>query len=143
MQSTQMDAPVTVELQLLQQDLAGVFTSVPRDRIYASIHTLTPTCFVDIKEYRWIPTFRSHSKTVTYRNTVGCIFRGHFRRAGSHYRPLRLGDLPGLVMFWLGHSVFTVGTEILVQHRGGSMGSPMAPLCVAQQPPFGRPPSTN
>ena len=70
--------------------------------------------------------------TLKDRNTVGRIFRGRYRRAGSHYRPLRLGDLPDLVMFLLRHSFSTVGTDILVQHRGASMGSPMAPsMCGA------------
>ena len=66
--------------------------------------------------------------TMKERNSIGRIFRGRYRKAGSHYHPLRLRDL------LLRHSYFSVGTEILVQHRGASisMGSPMAPsMCGA------------
>ncbi|CAE7784667.1 unnamed protein product [Symbiodinium sp. CCMP2592] len=120
--------PVTVELQLLQQDLSGFFTSVPHDRIYHSISSLTDM----FARHQQIPLDSDIQITMLDRNSLGRLFRGRYRKAGSHYKPLCLRDLPSLVMFLLRHSFFTVGTEILVQHRGASMGSPMAPsICGA------------
>ncbi|CAE7465472.1 AMY1.1 [Symbiodinium sp. CCMP2592] len=120
--------PVTVELQLLQQDLSGFFPSVPHDRIYHSISSLTDM----FARHQQIPLDSDIQITMRDRNSLGRLFRGRYRKAGSHYKPLCLRDLPSLVMFLLRHSFFTVGTEILVQHRGASMGSPMAPsMCGA------------
>ncbi|CAE7607942.1 unnamed protein product [Symbiodinium sp. CCMP2592] len=120
--------PVTVELQLLQQDLSGFFTFVPHDRIYHSISSLTDM----FARHQQIPLDSDIQITMRDRNSLGRLFRGRYRKAGSHYKPLCLRDLPSLVMFLLRHSFFTVGTEILVQHRGASMGSPMAPsMCGA------------
>ena len=113
---------------------SGFFTSVPHDRIYLTLYALTDM----FCQQQGISLDSTIQVTMKDRNTIDRIFRGRYRKAGSHYKPLVLRHLPSLVMLLLRHSFFTVGTEVLVQHHGTSMGSQWHRPCAERRPRCGR-----
>ena len=114
------------EMELRQQDLVGFYSAVPHSRILDSIEYLV---------YRYceaenVALDQELSVSIRQADRINRVFRGHFRRHAHRHYQVVLKDLPMLVHYLLKTAVLCVGSSVVQQVQGASMGSQLAPaLC--------------
>ena len=113
---------------LRQGDIAGFYNQVEHDRILLAIQFALFT-FASQCEQGLDTVMQSH---VVRLERILRVFQGSWREKTKQYMTITLRDIPSLVQYLLDHSYFTVGSQVLRQRRGASMGSQFAPvLCSA------------
>ena len=120
-------APVDGNLILINQDLAGFFTSIDQERFigawYMLLDFLWPHMNVDDNE-----VFSTYpGKT----NNPGDLIKGRTFRRLNVTRKIVIKDVPSLLTTALNMKTFALGQGCIRQRRGSSMGSPLSPaLCL-------------
>ena len=120
-------APVDAELILVNQDLAGFFTSIDQDRFIRSwfmlLDFLRPKMNVFDGEAFSVYPGKS--------NNPGDIIKGRTFRRLNVTRKIVIGDVPDLIKSALNMQTFALGHRCVRQSRGSPMGSPLSPaLCL-------------
>ena len=120
-------APVDADLILVNQDLAGFFTSIDQDRFLRSwfmlLDFLRPKMNVDDEEVFSVYPGKS--------NNPGDIIKGRTFRRLNVTRKIVIGDVPDLLKSALHMQTFALGKRCIRQSRGSLMGSPLSPaLCL-------------
>eukprot|EP00435_Cladocopium_sp_Y103_P016780 s2939_g4.t1 len=119
--------PEHLPLCLFNQDLAGFFTSIEKERFigawYMLLDFLRPKMSVNDDE-----VFSVHpGKT----NQPGDIIKGRTFRRLNVTRKITIGDVPSLLTTALDMQTLALGTRCIQQRRGSPMGSPLSPaLCL-------------
>jgi hypothetical protein len=117
-------APVDADLILVNQDLAGFFTSIDQDRFIGAwfmlLDFLRP--HMNVSDNEVYP-----GKT----NNPGDIIKGRTFRRLNVTRKIIIKDVPDLLRSALNMQTFALGHQCLQQSRGSPMGSPLSPaLCL-------------
>ena len=122
-------APVDADLILVNQDLAGFFTSISidQDRFLRSwfmlLDFLRPKMNVYDEEVFSVYPGKS--------NNPGDIIKGRTFRRLNVTRKIVIGDVPDLIKSALHMQTFALGQRCIRQCRGSPMGSPLSPaLCL-------------
>ena len=120
-------APVDADLILVNQDLAGFFTSIDQDRFIRSwfmlLDFLRPKMNVFDEEAFSVYPGKS--------NNPGDIIKGRTFRRLNVTRKIVIGDVPDLIKSALNMQTFALGQRCVRQCRGSPMGSPLSPaLCL-------------
>ena len=120
-------APVDADLILVNQDLAGFFTSIDQDRFLRSwfmlLDFLRPKMNVYDEEVFSVYPGKS--------NNPGDIIKGRTFRRLNVTRKIVIGDVPDLIKSALHMQTFALGQRCIRQRRGSPMGSPLSPaLCL-------------
>ena len=120
-------APVDADLILVNQDLAGFFTSIDQDRFLRSwfmlLDFLRPKMNVDDEEVFSVYPGKS--------NNPGDIIKGRTFRRLNVTRKIVIGDVPDSIKSALHMQTFALGQRCIRQCRGSLMGSPLSPaLCL-------------
>ena len=122
-------APVDADLILVNQDLAGFFTSISidQDRFLRSwfmlLDFLRPKMNVYDEEVFSVYPGKS--------NNPGDIIKGRTFRRLNVTRKIVIGDVPDLIKSALHTQTFALGQRCIRQCRGSPMGSPLSPaLCL-------------
>ena len=120
-------APVDADLILVNQDLAGFFTSIDQDRFLRSwfmlLDFLRPKMNVYDEEVFSVYPGKS--------NNPGDIIKGRTVRRLNVTRKIVIGDVPDLIKSALHMQTFALGQRCIRQRRGSPMGSPLSPaLCL-------------
>ena len=120
-------APVDADLILVNQDLAGFFTSIDQDRFVRSwfmlLDFLRPKMNVSDDEAFSVYPGKS--------NNPGDIIKGRTFRRLNVTRKIIIKDVPGLIKSALNMQTFALGQKCVRQCRGSPMGSPLSPaLCL-------------
>ena len=120
-------APVDADLILVNQDLAGFFTSIGQDRFVGSwfmlLDFLRPTMSVSDNEVFSVYPGKS--------NNPGDIIKGRTFRRLNVTRKILIKDVPELIKSALNMQTFALGQKCIRQCRGSPMGSPLSPaLCL-------------
>ena len=120
-------APVDADLILVNQDLAGFFTSIDQDRFLRSwfmlLDFLRPKMNVYDEEVFSVYPGKS--------NNPGDIIKGRTFRRLNVTRKIVVGDVPDLIKSALHMQTFALGQRCIRQRRGSPMGSPLSPaLCL-------------
>ena len=120
-------APVDADLILVNQDLAGFFTSIDQDRFVGSwfmlLDFLRPTMNVSDNEVFSVYPGKS--------NNPGDIIKGRTFRRLNVTRKILIKDVPELIKSALDMQTFALGQTCIRQCRGSPMGSPLSPaLCL-------------
>ena len=120
-------APVDADLILVNQDLAGFFTSIDQDRFLRSwfmlLDFLRPKMNVYDEEVFSVYPGKS--------NNPGDIIKGRTFRRLNVTRKIVIGDVPELIKSALHMQTFALGQRCIRQCRGSPMGSPLSPaLCL-------------
>ena len=120
-------APVDADLILVNQDLAGFFTSIDQDRFLRSwfmlLDFLRPKMNVYDDEVFSVYPGKS--------NNPGDIIKGRTFRRLNVTRKIVIGDVPDLIKSALHMQTFALGQRCIRQCRGSPMGSPLSPaLCL-------------
>ena len=120
-------APVDADLILVNQDLAGFFTSIDQDRFIRSwfmlLDFLRPKMNVFDEEAFSVYPGKS--------NNPGDIIKGRTFRRLNVTRKIVIGDVPDLIKSALNMQTFALGQRCVRQSRGSPMGSPLSPaLCL-------------
>ena len=120
-------APVDADLILVNQDLAGFFTSIDQDRFVGSwfmlLDFLRPTMNVSDDEVFSVYPGKS--------NNPGDIIKGRTFRRLNVTRKIIIKDVPDLIKSALNMQTFALGQKCIRQCRGSPMGSPLSPaLCL-------------
>ena len=120
-------APVDADLILVNQDLAGFFTSIDQDRFLRSwfmlLDFLRPKMNVYDDEVFSVYPGKS--------NNPGDIIKGRTFRRLNVTRKIVIGDVPELIKSALNMQTFALGQKCIRQCRGSPMGSPLSPaLCL-------------
>ena len=120
-------APVDADLILVNQDLAGFFTSIDQDRFVRSwfmlLDFLRPKMNVSDDEAFSVYPGKS--------NNSGDIIKGHTFRRLNVTRKIVIKDVPELIRSALNMQTFALGQKCVSQSRGSPMGSPLSPaLCL-------------
>ena len=120
-------APVDADLILVNQDLAGFFTSIDQDRFVGSwfmlLDFLRPTMSVSDNEVFSVYPGKS--------NNPGDIIKGRTFRRLNVTRKILIKDVPELIKSALNMQTFALGQKCIRQCRGSPMGSPLSPaLCL-------------
>ena len=120
-------APVDADLILVNQDLAGFFTSIDQDRFIRSwfmlLDFLRPKMNVFDGEAFSVYPGKS--------NNPGDIIKGRTFRRLNVTRKIVIGDVPDLIKSALDMQTFALGQRCVRQSRGSPMGSPLSPaLCL-------------
>ena len=121
------EAPVDADLILVNQDLAGFFTSIDQDRFVRSwfmlLDFLRPKMNVSDDEAFSVYPGKS--------NNPGDIIKGRTFRRLNVTRKIVIKHVPELIKSALNMQTFALGTRCVRQSRGSSMGSPVSPaLCL-------------
>ena len=111
-------------LTLFQQDIAGFYNAVPHDQICTCVRILVDR-FVRVQSTTFEQVL-SVSKSVRAR--LVRAFRGKWKRYRHQVESIPLTDILPLVHFFLRNSYLRVGSAVLLQTKGASMGSPCAPI---------------
>ena len=120
-------APVDADLVLVNQDLAGFFTSIDQDRFVGSwfmlLDFLRPNMNVSDSEAFSVYPGKS--------NNPGDIIKGRTFRRLNVTRKIIIKDVPDLIRSALNMQTFALGQKCIRQCRGSPMGSPLSPaLCL-------------
>jgi len=120
-------APVDADLILVNQDLAGFFTSIDQERFLRSwfmlLDFLRPKMNVYDDEVFSVYPGKA--------NNPGDIIKGRTFRRLNVTRKLIIGDVPDLITSALNMQTFALGQRCFRQCRGSPMGSPLSPaLCL-------------
>ena len=120
-------APVDADLILVNQDLAGFFTSIDQDRFVRSwfmlLDFLRPKMNVSDDEAFSVYPGKS--------NNPGDIIKGRTFRRLNVTRKIVIKDVPELIRSALNMQTFALGQKCVRQSRGSPMGSPLSPaLCL-------------
>ena len=120
-------APVDADLILVNQDLAGFFTSIDQDRFVRSwfmlLDFLRPKMNVSDNEAFSVYPGKS--------NNPGDIIKGRTFRRLNVTRKIIIKDVPDLIKSALNMQTFALGQKCVRQCRGSPMGSPLSPaLCL-------------
>ena len=120
-------APVDADLILVNQDLAGFFTSIDQDRFVRSwfmlLDFLRPKMNVSDDEAFSVYPGKS--------NNPGDIIKGRTFRRLNVTRKIVIKDVPELIKSALNMQTFALGKRCVRQSRGSPMGSPLSPaLCL-------------
>ena len=120
-------APTHGELILVNQDLAGFFTSIDQDRFVRSwfmlLDFLRPKMNVSDQEVFSVYPGKS--------NNPGDIIKGRTFRRLNVTRKIVIQDVPDLIKSALDMQTFALGHKCILQKRGSPMGSPLSPaLCL-------------
>ena len=120
-------APVDADLILVNQDLAGFFTSIDQDRFVRSwfmlLDFLRPKMNVSDTEAFSVYPGKS--------NNPGDIIKGRTFRRLNVTRKIIIKDVPDLIKSALNMQTFALGQKCVRQCRGSPMGSPLSPaLCL-------------
>ena len=120
-------APTHAELILVNQDLAGFFTSIDQDRFVRSwfmlLDFLRPKVNVANNEVFSVYPGKS--------NNPGDIIKGRTFRRLNVTRKILIQDVPELIKSALDMQAFALGQKCILQCRGSPMGSPLSPaLCL-------------
>ena len=120
-------APVDANLILVNQDLAGFFTSIDQDRFVRSwfmlLDFLRPTMNVSDDEAFSVYPGKS--------NNPGDMIKGRTFRRLNVARKIIIRDVPNLIKSALNMQTFALGQKCIRQCRGSPMGSPLSPaLCL-------------
>ena len=120
-------APADANLILINQDLAGFFTSIDQDRFIGAwfmlLDFLRPNMNVSDNEVFSVYPGKS--------NNPGDIIKGRTFRRLNVTRKITIKDVPGLLTTALNMQTFALGQRCIHQCRGSPMRSPLAPaLCL-------------
>ena len=120
-------APTHADLILVNQDLAGFFTSIDQDRFVRSwfmlLDFLRPKMNVANNEVFSVYPGKS--------NNPGDIIKGRTFRRLNITRKILIQDVPELIKSSLDMQTFALGQKCIRQCRGSPMGSPLSPaLCL-------------
>ena len=120
-------APVDADLVLVNQDLAGFFTSIDQDRFVGSwfmlLDFLRPNMNVSDNEAFSVYPGKS--------NNPGDIIKGRTFCRLNVTRKNIIKDAPDLIRSALNMQTFALGQKCIRQCRGSLMGSPLSPaLCL-------------
>ena len=120
-------APVDADLILVNQDLAGFFTSIDQDRFVRSwfmlLDFLRPKMNVSDDEAFSVYPGKS--------NNPGDIIKGRTFRRLNVTRKIVIKDVPELIRSALNMQTFALGQGCVRQSRGSPMDSPLSPaLCL-------------
>jgi len=120
-------APVDADLVLVNQDLAGFFTSIDQDRFVGSwfmlLGFLRPNMNVSDSEAFSVYPGKS--------NNPGDIIKGRTFRRLNVTRKIIIKDVPDLIRSALNMQTFALGQKCIRQCRGSPIGSPLSPaLCL-------------
>ena len=120
-------APVDADLILVNQALAGFFTSIDQDRFVRSwfmlLDFLRPKMNVSDDEAFSVYPGKS--------NNPGDIIKGRTFRRLNVTRKIVIKDVPDLIKSALNMQTFALGQKCVRQSRGSPMGSPLSPaLCL-------------
>ena len=121
------EAPVDADLILVNQDLAGFFTSIDQDRFVRSwfmlLDFLRPKMNVSDDEAFSVYPGKS--------NNPGDIIKGRTFRRLNVTRKIVIKHVPDLIKSALNMQTFALGKRCVRQCRGSPMGSPLSPaLCL-------------
>ena len=121
------EAPVDADLILVNQDLAGFFTSIDQDRFVRSwfmlLDFLRPKMNVSDDEAFSVYPGKS--------NNPGDIIKGRTFRRLNVTRKIVIKHVPELIKSALNMQTFALGKRCVRQSRGSPMGSPLSPaLCL-------------
>jgi hypothetical protein len=122
------EIPISLELLIKQQDLAGFYNAVPHPRILEALH-YTISQYMQQQGLEWTSDI-----SVSIQNTdqLHSLFRGRWRRQAHRHVQFALQDLIPLTRWLLSTSYFSIGQQTFRQIQGASMGSQLAPaLCSA------------
>ena len=120
-------APTHSDLILVNQDLAGFFTSIDQDRFVRSwfmlLDFLRPKMNVSNQEVFSVYPGKT--------NNPGDIIKGRTFRRLNVTRKILIQDVPDLIKSALDMQTFALGQKCILQSRGSPMGSPLSPaLCL-------------
>ena len=120
-------APTHGELILVNQDLAGFFTSIDQDRFVRSwfmlLDFLRPK--MNVSNHAVFSVYPGKS------NNPGDIIKGRTFRRLNVTRKIVIKDVPDLIKSALDMQTFALGHKCILQKRGSPMGSPLSPaLCL-------------
>ena len=121
------EAPVDADLILVNQDLAGFFTSIDQDRFVRSwfmlLDFLRPKMNVSDDEAFSVYPGKSYNP--------GDIIKGRTFRRLNVTRKIVIKHVPELIKSALNMQTFALGKRCVRQSRGSPMGSPLSPaLCL-------------
>ena len=116
-------APVDADLVLVNQDLAGFFTSIDQDRFVRSwfmlLDFLRPNMNVSDNEAFSVYPGKS--------NNPRDIIKGRTFRRLNVTRKIIIKDVPDLIKSAVNMQTFALGQKCVRQCRGSPMGSPLSP----------------
>jgi hypothetical protein len=120
-------APIDGQLILINQDLAGFFTSIEQDRFigawYMLLDFLRP--HLNVADNEAFSVYRGKS------NNPGDLIKGRTFRKLNVTRKIIIKDVPSLLKTALNMQTFALGHRCIRQRRGSPMGSPLSPaLCL-------------
>ena len=121
------EAPVDADLILVNQDLAGFFTSIDQERFIRSwfmlLDFLRPK--MNVYDDEAFSVYRGKS------NNPGDIIKGRAFRRLNVTRKIVIKHVPDLIKSALNMQTFALGKRCVRQSRGSPMGSPLSPaLCL-------------
>jgi hypothetical protein len=120
-------APIDGDLILINQDLAGFFTSVDQARFIGAWHMLLDFLrpHMNVGDNEVFSVYPGKS------NNPGDFIKGRTFRRLNVTRKIRIKDVPFLITTALGMQTFALGNRCIRQRRGSPMGSPLSPaLCL-------------
>ena len=120
-------APVDGDLILINQDLAGFFTSIDQARFIGAWHMLLDflSPHVNVGENEVFSVYPGKS------NNPGDLIKGRTFRRLNVTRKIGIKDVPSLIKTALDMQTFALGNRCIRQRRGSPMGSPLSPaLCL-------------
>ena len=120
-------APVDGDLILINQDLAGFFTSIDQARFIDAWHMLLDFLgpHMNVGENEAFSVYPGKS------NNPGDIIKGRTFRRLNVTRKIGIKDVPSLIKTALDMQTFALGNRCIRQRRGSPMGSPLSPaLCL-------------
>ena len=120
-------APVDADLILVNQDLAGFFTSIDQDRFIGARFMLLDF----LRPHMNVSDNEAFSVYPGKTNNPGDIIKGRTFRLLNVTRKIIIKDVPDLLRAALNMQTFALGHQCLQQSRGSPMGSPLSPaLCL-------------
>ena len=120
-------APVDGDLILINQDLAGFFTSIDQARFIDAWHMLLDflSPHMNVGENEAFSVYPGKS------NIPGDIIKGRTFPRLNVTRKIGIKDVPSLIKTALDMQTFALGNRCIRQRRGSPMGSPLSPaLCL-------------
>jgi len=120
-------APIDADLILVNQDLAGFFTSIDQDRFIGAwfmlLDFLRP--HMDVSDNEAFSVYPGKT------NNPGDIIKGRTFRRLNVTRKIVMKDVPDLLKSALNMQTFALGQKCIQQCRGSPMGSPLSTaLCL-------------
>ena len=120
-------APVDADLILVNQDLAGFFTSIDQDRFIGAWFMLLDF----LRPHMDVSDNEVFSVCAGKTNNPGDIIKGRTFRRLNVTRKIIIKDVPHLLKSAWNMQTFALGQKGIRQCRGSPMGSPLSPaLCL-------------